>query len=140
MSNVDTRTTPVISTPPSILFVDLDLAPGETKKCKSSTEIPCDRDCSRLIYRANSFVQTETSKRHSSIASRKSNSLQLLTRCWHAESSIKFILASNRSRPHCASAIQSTKSRRRCVWNVVYKPENFMLNMISYRGWIKTDI
>lgn len=29
----DTRTTPVISTPPSILFVDLDLAPGETKKC-----------------------------------------------------------------------------------------------------------
>lgn len=31
---VDARTLPVFSTPPSILFVDLDLAPGETKKCK----------------------------------------------------------------------------------------------------------
>lgn len=33
---IDARTLPVFSTPPSILFVDLDLAPGETKKCKSS--------------------------------------------------------------------------------------------------------
>ncbi|KAI8644762.1 hypothetical protein BD408DRAFT_111870 [Parasitella parasitica] len=31
-SMLDTRTLPVFSTPPSILFVDLDLAPGETKK------------------------------------------------------------------------------------------------------------
>lgn len=31
---LDARTLPVFSTPPSILFVDLDLAPGETKKCK----------------------------------------------------------------------------------------------------------
>lgn len=32
---IDTRTLPVFSTPPSILFVDLNLAPGETKKCKA---------------------------------------------------------------------------------------------------------
>jgi hypothetical protein len=31
---IDARTLPVFSTPPSILFVDLDLSPGETKKCK----------------------------------------------------------------------------------------------------------
>lgn len=29
----ESRTTPVFSTPPSILFVDLNLAPGETVKC-----------------------------------------------------------------------------------------------------------
>lgn len=31
---VDARTLPVFSTAPSILFVDLDLEPGETKQCK----------------------------------------------------------------------------------------------------------
>ncbi|KAI9319707.1 Rgp1-domain-containing protein [Dichotomocladium elegans] len=38
----DTRTTPVISTPPSILFVDLDLAPGETKKFSYKLKLPND--------------------------------------------------------------------------------------------------
>lgn len=31
---IESCTTPVYSTPPSILFVDLNLAPGETVKCK----------------------------------------------------------------------------------------------------------
>ncbi|KAI9497852.1 Rgp1-domain-containing protein [Zychaea mexicana] len=41
-SKIDTRTTPVISTPPSILFVDLDLAPGETKKFSYKLKLPND--------------------------------------------------------------------------------------------------
>ncbi|CAO3642582.1 unnamed protein product [Cunninghamella echinulata] len=39
---IDTRTTPVFSTPPSILFVDLDLAPGETKKYSYKLKLPND--------------------------------------------------------------------------------------------------
>ncbi|KAI8084935.1 Rgp1-domain-containing protein [Halteromyces radiatus] len=41
-SKIDTRTTPVFSTPPSILFVDLDLAPGETKKYSYKLKLPND--------------------------------------------------------------------------------------------------
>ncbi|SAM02517.1 hypothetical protein [Absidia glauca] len=41
-SKIDTRTTPVFSTPPSILFVDLDLAPGETKKYTYKLRLPND--------------------------------------------------------------------------------------------------
>jgi len=36
---IDTRTLPVFSTSPSILFIDLDLEPGETKQCKIIIEI-----------------------------------------------------------------------------------------------------
>ncbi|KAI8391357.1 Rgp1-domain-containing protein [Radiomyces spectabilis] len=36
------RSTPVFSTPPSILFVDLDLAPGETKKFSYKLKLPND--------------------------------------------------------------------------------------------------
>ncbi|RCH84109.1 hypothetical protein CU098_005804, partial [Rhizopus stolonifer] len=38
----NTRTLPVFSTPPSILFVDLDLAPGETKKFSYKIQLPHD--------------------------------------------------------------------------------------------------
>ncbi|KAI8372577.1 Rgp1-domain-containing protein [Choanephora cucurbitarum] len=41
-SSLDTRTLPVFSTPPSILFVDLDLAPGETKKFSYKIQLPND--------------------------------------------------------------------------------------------------
>ncbi|KAL0083585.1 Rgp1-domain-containing protein [Phycomyces blakesleeanus] len=41
-SKIDTRTTPVFSTPPSVLFVDLDLAPGETKKFSYKHKLPND--------------------------------------------------------------------------------------------------
>ncbi|ORX49180.1 Rgp1-domain-containing protein [Hesseltinella vesiculosa] len=41
-SKLDTRTTPVFSTPPSILFVDLDLAPGESKKFTYKLKLPND--------------------------------------------------------------------------------------------------
>ncbi|KAL7320014.1 Golgi membrane exchange factor (Ric1p-Rgp1p) subunit [Mucor circinelloides] len=41
-SSLDTRTLPVFSTPPSILFVDLNLAPGETKKYTYKMQLPND--------------------------------------------------------------------------------------------------
>ncbi|KAI7897201.1 reduced growth phenotype protein 1 [Mucor mucedo] len=41
-SPLDARTLPVFSTPPSILFVDLDLAPGETKKFSYKIQLPND--------------------------------------------------------------------------------------------------
>ncbi|KAF7728895.1 hypothetical protein EC973_005290 [Apophysomyces ossiformis] len=41
-SKIDTRTTPVFSTPPSILFVDLDLTPGETRKFSYKLKLPND--------------------------------------------------------------------------------------------------
>ncbi|KAI9487640.1 MAG: Rgp1-domain-containing protein [Benjaminiella poitrasii] len=41
-SHLDTRTLPVFSIPPSILFVDLDLAPGETKKFSYKIQLPND--------------------------------------------------------------------------------------------------
>ncbi|KAG0177133.1 hypothetical protein DFQ29_005196 [Apophysomyces sp. BC1021] len=41
-SKIDTRTTPVFSTPPSILFVDLELTPGETKKFSYKLKLPND--------------------------------------------------------------------------------------------------
>lgn len=41
-SSLDARTLPVFSTPPSILFVDLDLAPGETKKFTYKIQLPND--------------------------------------------------------------------------------------------------
>ncbi|KAI8344340.1 Rgp1-domain-containing protein [Chlamydoabsidia padenii] len=41
-SKFDTRSTPVFSTPPSILFVDLDLTPGETKKYSYKIKLPND--------------------------------------------------------------------------------------------------
>ncbi|KAK4516625.1 uncharacterized protein ATC70_011601 [Mucor velutinosus] len=41
-SSLDTRTLPVFSTPPSILFVDLNIAPGETKKYTYKIQLPND--------------------------------------------------------------------------------------------------
>ncbi|KAI9249576.1 Rgp1-domain-containing protein [Helicostylum pulchrum] len=41
-ASLDARTLPVFSTPPSILFVDLDLAPGETKKFSYKIQLPND--------------------------------------------------------------------------------------------------
>ncbi|GAA5798974.1 hypothetical protein HPULCUR_004383 [Helicostylum pulchrum] len=41
-ASLDARTLPIFSTPPSILFVDLDLAPGETKKFSYKIQLPND--------------------------------------------------------------------------------------------------